>query len=205
MTTTHTYTETDHAPADGDTGTKPRSPAVEHLLQLLKQQPRTAVSIGLLGRWFITLGQTMALEAEDDPELAVALRHLIDARTAYMRAFEATRPELSSRDFGFHSGPFGRIETFDFGHAVAELRAGNRVSRLSWGPSGAPYLLLVPGSTIEVAADRPLGKAAPELVGETVSYGSHIDLKPARGPISPWQPDQTAVLADDWFVYANGN
>lgn len=87
----------------------------------------------------------------------------------------------------------------DFGEALKELRDGKRITRCIPGVFGM-WLILVPGSTITVTADRPLGKAAPELVGRELEYQPHIDIKNADGEIAPWVPSQQDLLADDWRV-----
>ena len=84
-----------------------------------------------------------------------------------------------------------------FSEAVEAMRQGKRVRRDRWRTG--LWLILVPGSTITVTADRPLGIAAPELVGEQVSYGEHID-KMNGGTLSPWAPTNEALLATDWAV-----
>lgn len=84
-----------------------------------------------------------------------------------------------------------------FGGALAALRAGKRVTRDGWnGPD--QWLVLVPASVVRVEASRPLGKAAPELVGQEVRYSAHIDIKTVQGTVVPWIASQTDVLADDW-------
>lgn len=70
----------------------------------------------------------------------------------------------------------------DFGGALALLRDGKRVSRHGWNGKGM-WLVLVPGSTITVTVGRPLGDAAPELVGSDVRYRDHIDMKTVDGHI----------------------
>ncbi|MFR9767071.1 DUF2829 domain-containing protein [Nocardia sp. SC052] len=85
----------------------------------------------------------------------------------------------------------------DFGQALAVLRDGGRVARAGWNGKGM-WLVLVPGSTFTVEADRTLGQAAPDLVGQTVNYRPHIDMKTVDGEIVPWVASQTDLLADDW-------
>lgn len=85
----------------------------------------------------------------------------------------------------------------DIGDAIQELRYGGRVRRAGWNGKGM-YLFLVPGSCFTVEADRPMGKACPELVGEQVSYHAHVDMKTAQGDVVPWLCSQTDLLADDW-------
>lgn len=86
--------------------------------------------------------------------------------------------------------------------AVAALKAGHRVARPAWRPAGT-WLILVPGSTITVTADRPLGIAAPELVGQQITYRPHIDIHCA-GTLGPWAggADADDLLAEDWEIVA---
>jgi hypothetical protein len=86
-----------------------------------------------------------------------------------------------------------------FGAALEELKQGNRVSRANWNGPGQ-WLVLVPASVIRVEASRPLGKAAPELVGQEVRYRAHIDIKTVQGEIVPWIASQSDLLAEDWYV-----
>jgi len=85
----------------------------------------------------------------------------------------------------------------NFGEAVEALKSGMRVSRDGWNGKGM-FLILVPGSTISPTADRPLGKAAPELVGKSVIYQPHIDMYTAQGTMVPWLASQSDVLSEDW-------
>lgn len=91
----------------------------------------------------------------------------------------------------------------DFSAALTHLKAGARLTRDGWNGAGM-WVFLVPGSTITVAADRPLGQAAPELVGQTVTYRPHIDMKTADGQIVPWLAAQSDLLADDWLIVTEG-
>lgn len=84
----------------------------------------------------------------------------------------------------------------NFGEALEHLRAGRGVTREQW--DGEQYLVLVPYSRITVSADRPLGKALPDLVGEELQYTAHIDVVNQGETVSPWVPSQTDVLATDW-------
>jgi hypothetical protein len=85
----------------------------------------------------------------------------------------------------------------NFGEALDLLQNGTRVARRNW--ADGMWLVLVPGSTITVAADRPLGQAAPDMVGQQVQYQPHIDKMTADGLV-PWAPTHNALLAEDWYV-----
>lgn len=84
----------------------------------------------------------------------------------------------------------------DFGDALRALKDGKRVARRGWPDT--MWLILVPGSTILVDADRPLGRAAAHLVGGPVAYGAHIDKVREGEGMEPWVPTHGAVLAEDW-------
>lgn len=86
----------------------------------------------------------------------------------------------------------------DFPAALTAMTTANvRVRRESW-PPGA-FLVLVPGSEFRVAEGRPLGDAAPDLLGTTVRYAAHIDLY-RDGDMTVWTPTQPDLLAHDWTV-----
>lgn len=85
----------------------------------------------------------------------------------------------------------------NFSDALVHIKAGTRVKREGWNGSGM-WVYLVPGSTFTVDADRPIGKVAPDLVGKSVAYRSHIDMKTVDGPHVPWVASQTDLLAEDW-------
>lgn len=84
----------------------------------------------------------------------------------------------------------------DFGHALAALKAGNKVSREGWNGKGM-FLFLVPGSTFQVNRPPLLG-IYPE--GTEINYHAHVDMKTAQGDVVPWLCSQTDMLADDWGV-----
>lgn len=85
----------------------------------------------------------------------------------------------------------------DFSRALRHLKDGTRIRRKRWLHPGM-WLILVPGSTITVDADRPLGRAVPSLVGREVLYMPHIDLRNEYGELAPWNPTHIDLLADDW-------
>lgn len=82
----------------------------------------------------------------------------------------------------------------DFGEALTTLKNGNRVSRSAW-PDGV-FLYLVPGSTFTVNRPPLLGIYDE---GTVINYRPHIDIRANDGTCSPWQPDQAALMAEDWY------
>jgi len=89
----------------------------------------------------------------------------------------------------------------NFSEALEALKDGHRITRSGWNGVGQ-WLILVPGSTITVSADRPLGQAAPEMVGRAVEYRPHIDIKTVDDELVPWIASQTDLLAEDWQALA---
>lgn len=87
----------------------------------------------------------------------------------------------------------------DFSDALTAIKDGETVNRAGWNGKGM-WLYLVPGSEFPVEAQRPIGLAAPELVGQTVSYHGHIDMRTAAGDFVPWVASQSDLLADDWQI-----
>jgi hypothetical protein len=85
---------------------------------------------------------------------------------------------------------------FDFGHALAVLKSGNRVARAGWNGKGM-FLFLVPGSTFKVNRPPLLG-IYPE--GTEIEYHAHIDMKTAQGYVVPWLASQADMLAEDWHA-----
>lgn len=83
----------------------------------------------------------------------------------------------------------------DFPTALTTVLAGGRARRSAWLEGS--FLIDVPGSEVTVDADRPLGKAAPDLVGQKVGYNAHIDVH-VDGELVPWTANQTDLHATDW-------
>ncbi len=85
----------------------------------------------------------------------------------------------------------------DFPEALTALFNGKRVRRISWDAEA--FLLDIPGSHITVEAGRPLGDAAPDLVGTPLAYRPHIDVY-IGGEMVPWTANQTDMHARDWEI-----
>jgi hypothetical protein len=82
----------------------------------------------------------------------------------------------------------------NFSDALEDLKDGKRVARQGWNGKGM-FLFLVAGSNFVVNRE-PLLSIMGE--GATVTYRPHIDIKDAEGKVTPWQPSQADMLADDW-------
>ena len=83
----------------------------------------------------------------------------------------------------------------EFGVVLAVLKIGATARRHAW-PRDV-WLVLVPGSTITVQRDRPIGLALPVLVGEQVAYSPHLDVIRPDGSVSSWSATHEDLVADD--------
>lgn len=91
------------------------------------------------------------------------------------------------------------ITSMSFGHAVAALKAGERVARAGWNGKGM-FIFLVPGSRFQVNRE-PLLSILGE--GTMVDYHGHIDMKTAQGYVALWLASQADMLADDWTIVSS--
>lgn len=87
----------------------------------------------------------------------------------------------------------------DFGTALKALKDGKRVARSVWRPKGY-WIVLVPASKVIPRTGRPLGTAAPDLVGTTLNSQAHIVKWVGHGRIIPWTASHDALLAEDWTI-----
>lgn len=80
----------------------------------------------------------------------------------------------------------------DFGWALEQLRAGQRVARAGWNGKGM-WLMLVPKNdwSTRVGPSRIEGARA----GDRLPF---IAMKTVNGELVPWLASQTDVLAEDW-------
>lgn len=70
---------------------------------------------------------------------------------------------------------------FDFGTALKNLKAGNKVTRAGWNGPGQCLELQVPDVNSKM----------------TLPY---IYIKTVQGDLVPWLASQTDMLAEDWSV-----
>lgn len=98
------------------------------------------------------------------------------------------------------------IQTFDFGEAIRNLKAGKRVARIGWNGKGM-YLYLVHGTTVNKENLR--NEASVALVNDEIAMHNtgvatflpHIDMRTANGDVCVgWLASQTDMLAEDWVI-----
>lgn len=98
-------------------------------------------------------------------------------------------------------------DAMSFGHAIAAMKAGNKVTRAGWNGKGM-WLYLVPANSYPAqteAAKEYWRERQPEQAENSVSaimvpYGAYIAMKTAQENVVPWLASQTDMLADDWQI-----
>ncbi len=84
----------------------------------------------------------------------------------------------------------------NFGKAIEELKAGQKVARHGWNGKGM-FLYYVPAN--KYPSSTPIGDSIADEDGK-VEYGAYIAMKTAQGNVVPWLASQTDVLSEDWEV-----
>lgn len=83
-----------------------------------------------------------------------------------------------------------------FETALRAMREGKRVTRAGWNGQGM-FAYLVPAASYPVqtgAAKGHFGEAS------MVPYRAYFALKTAQGDVATWNPSNSDILADDWYV-----
>ncbi len=98
------------------------------------------------------------------------------------------------------------VTAMSFGHAIAALEAGHKVSRAGWNGRGM-WLYLVPANSYPAQTEAAKGywKERQPIQSENmtaimVPYGAYIAMKTATENVIPWLASQTDVLAKDWGI-----
>jgi Protein of unknown function (DUF2829) len=83
----------------------------------------------------------------------------------------------------------------DFGQALEELKAGNRVERAGWNGRS-----LWVGFRAENVGDGPTndGKARRLALGASVVLRPYLAMRSADGELAYWTASQADVMAEDW-------
>lgn len=82
---------------------------------------------------------------------------------------------------------------FDFGKALLELKAGNKVSRSGWNGKGMFLQLVEPYKDFKITDDQV------SLVTDATLL-PWIGMKTADNKFVPWLASQTDVLSEDWGI-----
>ncbi|MEF3309506.1 DUF2829 domain-containing protein [Paenibacillus sp. GYB004] len=82
----------------------------------------------------------------------------------------------------------------NFGQAIEAVKAGKSAARKGWNGKGM-FIYLVKGNDLSSGLKYGFG----EYEGEP-TFTSAIFIKTAQNTISPWQPSNGDMLAEDWVV-----
>lgn len=93
------------------------------------------------------------------------------------------------------------MQTQDFGWAIRQLKAGNRVARAGWNGKGM-YLWLLPAAMVKAEWCRePHLKAMAEANGgEIEALGSIRMMTADKKVLTGWLASQTDILSEDWEI-----
>ena len=82
----------------------------------------------------------------------------------------------------------------NFGDAIRELKAGEKLCRTGWNGKGL-FVYYVPAASYPAQTG-----VAKEFFGEgaLVPYEAYLAIKNASGTVSTWVPSINDVLAEDW-------
>lgn len=82
--------------------------------------------------------------------------------------------------------------SFDFGHAIKQLKAGKKVQRHGWNGKGM-FVYYVPGGAYKTQTE-----VAKKDFGSHVEYEPYLAIKNVRGTVNTWAPSVADCLAEDW-------
>ncbi len=106
----------------------------------------------------------------------------------YADGYESWSPKEPFEDAYRKSGHM------NFGHALAALKNGKKVSRKGWNGSGQ-FVYYVPPASYKAQTD-----VARAVFGDTVPYRAYLALKTVQNDIAFWVPSISDLLAEDWEV-----
>ena len=90
---------------------------------------------------------------------------------------------------------------FNFGQAVADLKAGNKVARSGWNGKDM-YITYQKGYPDGIAINKNTSEATGIPEGDVAKFLPYILMKVAGedNTFVPWLASQTDILAEDWVI-----
>jgi hypothetical protein len=97
------------------------------------------------------------------------------------------------------------VARYNFGDAIAALKAGKRVAREGWNGKGLfvfmPVPAQIPLETVPKMTSLPDSvKAEFARRGTGPAYSNQLALVKPNGEVNGWSPSTPDALADDWMV-----
>lgn len=150
-------------------------------------RPNSLADVSRFMRW--TADGLMGLPVSDE------------VRNAYLHcALEVdTFARIAARTAQASRRPAGADGVVSFGGAMVALRAGARMTRLSW-PAGS-YVTAQAGYPQGIAINANTAAATGLPQGTNAVFAPYLMKHLADPPrFSPWTPDQDDLFADDWQI-----
>lgn len=85
----------------------------------------------------------------------------------------------------------------DFSQALAEVKAGQRITRATWNAPGQ-YVVLQKGYPDGIPINANTAEATGIPQGTVCVFRPYLMLCTADGSFVPWAPTVSDVLAEDW-------
>lgn len=89
------------------------------------------------------------------------------------------------------------MNLYDFGTALARLRAGERVTRTGWNGRDM-YVTLQAGYPDGIPINDNTARATGLPAGTVCVFRPYLLMRTADGSFVPWLASQTDILAQDW-------
>lgn len=86
------------------------------------------------------------------------------------------------------------LEQYGIGRAIKYMKYGLRLARKIWGEG--VFIYYVPEGRYDVRMEAIKGV----YIDDKVPYGAYIAIKNSDGIVTPWIPNQTDLLAEDFAI-----
>lgn len=90
-------------------------------------------------------------------------------------------------------------ESLDFGEALVELKAGEKLQRDGWNGKGM-FVVLQKGYPDGIPVNKNTAEALGIDEGSVERFAPYLMFRTSDGSFVPWVASQTDLLAQDWRV-----
>ena len=91
------------------------------------------------------------------------------------------------------------MATMDFSAALAEVKAGRKITRSGWNGKGM-FVVFQKGYPDGIAINANTSEATGIPQGTVCRFLPYLMLRTAQGDFVPWLASQTDILAEDWIT-----